>query len=546
MNNSSSKVEAPEHPASRDLKRQLWASLDNIRGNSALKFDEFYKATFGLFFLSYLNRQATEPFGDAQSSFELPEEATLERLLSAEKHGIGDALNKAMRSIEQTNEQLHGISFSDYGRFDDRALYELTHTLHDACKAASGNELGEFFEFLLDKVARAGGKRTGEFSTPSEVASLMIQLIDPSNGMTVYDPCAGTAGFLRAAIRHVENKESTAANLGLYGQESSLETLSLAKMGLAISGRLDADLQSGNTLLERISKPSKRHDDAGELGEPMIERPVEFVPDDEATEVVEPTDGAFDLPASSVAAELAEVLLGRADPASAVRSDEVDVAFGEPITQRVAVGRLVVDEHGRDERRGGRVEQRLDKIHLGCAGRVGVDRERQAAGVGEDHDLGPLAPLGLADHLAPFLAGANVPSAKPSRQSILPSRSSRPSSRSQARSSVPSPTHSVKRRCTVERDGNRGGRSFHRAPLRSIHSTPSKHARGSAIGRPPFTLGSGLANKSAISSHCSSLSSACRSSAPGSVLDPAETRDRSVIKGLLSDTYTQRLRQPFS
>lgn len=249
MNNSSSKVEALEHPASRDLKRQLWKSLDAIRVNSALSFDEFYKATFGLFFLFYLNRQANEPYGDRQLSFELPEEATLERFFSTERQ-IGGALNKVMRSVEQANEHLRGISFFDYDRFDDRALYELTHALHDTCKAVSGDELGGFFEFLLDKVARAGGKRTGEFSTPSEVVSLMIQLVDPSNGMTVYDPCAGTAGFLRAAIRHVENKESKADKLGLYGQESNMETLSLAQMGLAVSGRLGADLQSGNTLLD--------------------------------------------------------------------------------------------------------------------------------------------------------------------------------------------------------------------------------------------------------------------------------------------------------
>ena len=150
MNNSSSKVEALEHPASRDLKRQLWNSLDGIRTNSGVKFDEFYKATFGLFFLSYLNKQATEPFGDGQRPFELPEEATLERLLSAENHRIGDALNKAMHSIEQANEQLRGVSFSDYAQFEDRALFELARTLHDVSKAASGDELGGFFEFLLD------------------------------------------------------------------------------------------------------------------------------------------------------------------------------------------------------------------------------------------------------------------------------------------------------------------------------------------------------------------------------------------------------------
>ena len=261
----------------------------------------------------------------------------------------------------------------------------------------------------------------------------------------------------------------------------------------------------------------------------MEEARVNIVACDEPLEVMEPTNGAFDDPSASVTPELASVLSWWADAALAVGADEIDALFGEPLAKRIAVGRLIVDECGGDVRSSRLIEQRLDEVHLGVVGRVNIDRDGQALAVGEDHDLGPLSPLGLADAVAPFLEGENVPSAKPSRQSILPLLSSLRSRRAHALSSTPLPVHSTKRRQQVAYDGKRGGRSFQRAPLRSTHRTPSKQARGSAIGRPPLGLGLGLANKSAISRQCSSLSSGCNSLVLGSVLDPAKTRDRSVI-----------------
>lgn len=261
----------------------------------------------------------------------------------------------------------------------------------------------------------------------------------------------------------------------------------------------------------------------------MVEVGVEFMPYDEPPEVVEPADGAFDFPTASVTPELATVLCPFANTFPTVRADEINASFGKPLAQRIAIGSFVVDQLVGDVGRRRRIQQRLDKIHFGVVGCLDVDRQRQPLGVGQDHDLGPLATLGLADMFAPFLAGENVPSAKPSRQSILPRLSSLRSNRFQAWSSVPLAVHPTKRRQQVAYEGKRGGKSFQRAPLRSIHKTPSKQARGSAIGRPPLMLGLGFEKRSAISSQCSSLSSACRGSQSGSVLDPASSRDRSVI-----------------
>lgn len=64
---------------------------------------------------------------------------------------------------------------------------------------------------------------------------------------------------------------------------------------------------------------------------------------DDTAEVVQPSNGAFDLPPLSVTPQLPTVLRRLADPALAVRADQFNPVLGEPLMQRVAIGRSVVD-----------------------------------------------------------------------------------------------------------------------------------------------------------------------------------------------------------
>ncbi len=74
---------------------------------------------------------------------------------------------------------------------------------------------------------------------------------------------------------------------------------------------------------------------------------VVFVTSDETAEVLEPSDGALDLPASAVATELSSVLGGRLLTVLTMRAHEFDAALGQPSPERVAVGREVVEQSSR-------------------------------------------------------------------------------------------------------------------------------------------------------------------------------------------------------
>ena len=66
---------------------------------------------------------------------------------------------------------------------------------------------GDLFEHVLRQIRQAG--ELGQFRTPRHVIRAMVQLVDPHLGETVYDPAAGTAGFLVGAYDHIRLANSS-------------------------------------------------------------------------------------------------------------------------------------------------------------------------------------------------------------------------------------------------------------------------------------------------------------------------------------------------
>src|SRR5690606_41034170 len=94
--------------------------------------------------------------------------------------------------------------------------------------------LGQAYEYLIKKFADATNKKAGEFYTPRSIVTLMMDILDPKAGETIYDPACGTGGMLLEALNHVRKSGGrTDMLLGkLYGQEKNLTTSSIARINL--------------------------------------------------------------------------------------------------------------------------------------------------------------------------------------------------------------------------------------------------------------------------------------------------------------------------
>jgi type I restriction enzyme M protein len=106
--------------------------------------------------------------------------------------------------------------------------------------------MGDSYEYLIKKFADLSKKNAGEFYTPRPVVKLMVKILDPQPGETVYDPACGTGGMLIEAIRNMHNDRSAYGNI--YGQEKNLATSAIARMNLFLHGARDFKVKQGDTL----------------------------------------------------------------------------------------------------------------------------------------------------------------------------------------------------------------------------------------------------------------------------------------------------------
>lgn len=73
--------------------------------------------------------------------------------------------------------------------------------------AADSDTKGDLFEHVLRQIRQAG--ELGQFRTPRHVIRTIVEIIDPKVGETIYDPAAGTAGFLVAAYNYIRLANSS-------------------------------------------------------------------------------------------------------------------------------------------------------------------------------------------------------------------------------------------------------------------------------------------------------------------------------------------------
>ncbi|MBS0372869.1 MAG: N-6 DNA methylase [Proteobacteria bacterium] len=202
-----------------------------------------------------------------RARWELDEPITLEngqqfRGLMHVKQNVGEMVNKALAAIEEDNsESLSGVlkpinfvhTKGDKKRVlpDDKIVDLITH--FSTVKLANTDFefpdlLGAGYEYLIKYFADSAGKKGGEFYTPAPVVRLLVQLLEPIEGMSVYDPTCGSGGMLIQSGQYVEEAGGNAQRMALYGQELSGTTWAICKMNMILHGYRAADIRNEDVL----------------------------------------------------------------------------------------------------------------------------------------------------------------------------------------------------------------------------------------------------------------------------------------------------------
>lgn len=176
---------------------------------------------------------------------------------------------------------------------DDPVVLAQVLTLIDGLRLdrADADVKGDLFEHILRQIKQAG--ELGQFRTPRHVIRAIVKMLDPKIGETIYDPAAGTAGFLVAAYDHIrlansspdgieetevdgkplrrgvgdrlsDKQIATLRNATFYGNDVDPKMVRLATMNLTLRGLGNVRILRRNALTETFDK-QKKH----ELGLPV-------------------------------------------------------------------------------------------------------------------------------------------------------------------------------------------------------------------------------------------------------------------------------------
>lgn len=252
-----------------ELKQFLWKSADILRGK--IDSSDYKKYIFGLLFYKRMSDVWDEEYAKVMDEFkdealataehnhrfQIPKEARWQVIQDTSEQ-IGKKLNEIFDTLTNANSPkldkiFDDLDFGNTDKFPNDTLQKLINhfsSYNFGENYFSSDVLGDAYEYLIEQFAADAGKKGGEFYTPREIERTIMQILKPHKKDHIYDPTAGSGGFLLEAYQYLKEKDGdqAARSLYLYGQEINLSTFAIAKINMFLHGLDSADIRRGDTL----------------------------------------------------------------------------------------------------------------------------------------------------------------------------------------------------------------------------------------------------------------------------------------------------------
>ncbi|WP_281994775.1 type I restriction-modification system subunit M [Ruegeria faecimaris] len=268
--------------STNNLASYIWSLADLLRG-------DFKQSQYGRIILPFTllrrlecvlkaNKAEVLAQADKLANSPLPEEAKEKILLRASKlsfyntskmdlaslgaSGIKDNLESYIQSFStDAREIFEHFKFGEFiAQLDDaNLLYKAVQQVKSADlrpEVISNHDMGLVFEELIRRFAESSNETAGEHFTPRDIVDLTTSLVFMEDDealtkegiiRTIYDPTAGTGGFLSAGMEYVL-KLNPAAVMRAFGQELNPESYAICKADMLIKGQDVTNIKLGNTL----------------------------------------------------------------------------------------------------------------------------------------------------------------------------------------------------------------------------------------------------------------------------------------------------------
>ncbi|WP_201530730.1 type I restriction-modification system subunit M [Psychrobacter sp. LFX-11D] len=260
----------------------IWSVADLLRG-------DFKQSQYGRIILPFtllrrlecvLEETKANVVAESQriAEMSLPEEAQEKFIIRASKRpfynispmdlskmgqsDIKDNLNTYVQSFSKdAREIFEHFKFEEFvGQLADaNLLYKVVQMFANtdlSPETISNHEMGFVFEELIRRFAESSNETAGEHFTPRDIVRLTTSLVFMEDDdaltkdgiiRTIYDPTAGTGGFLSSGMEYVLELNPDAV-MRTYGQELNPESYAICKADMLIKGQEVNNIKLGNTL----------------------------------------------------------------------------------------------------------------------------------------------------------------------------------------------------------------------------------------------------------------------------------------------------------
>jgi type I restriction enzyme M protein len=268
----------------QQLETHLWGAAGILRGRTAGQDYKTYILSL-LFFkrlsdewdyeadekIKKMEEERGNPFTEAQRAalratggihrFVIPSGCHWNDVLAVSEN-IGEVLTRAMRGIADANKELVGVFTVDWNQPAPDGKEKLIANAVVSALVQHFNEtkfnlsdanvqpdiLGRAYEYLIKQFADDAGAKAGEFFTPPEVVDVLVRILEPQPGETVYDPTCGSGGMLVHSADFLAENGHRPDQVRYRGQEMTWSSYAIARINMILHG-LEADIRGGKSTL---------------------------------------------------------------------------------------------------------------------------------------------------------------------------------------------------------------------------------------------------------------------------------------------------------
>jgi type I restriction enzyme M protein len=176
----------------------------------------------------------------------------LVKIVSSEKN-LAIKIDNMIREIENDNTELENVLpkvFAQSNIKNDNLQQLIENFDSISTHEISKDSFGRIYEYFLRNFSKKLGEKGGEFFTPESIVQLLVEIIEPYEGI-IYDPTCGSGGMFVQSYKFLQAHQTRKGKgISVYGVETRSDIWRICKMNLAMRGIEAKNIVNADCLLE--------------------------------------------------------------------------------------------------------------------------------------------------------------------------------------------------------------------------------------------------------------------------------------------------------